>query len=68
MDTKLVTNSHGTTIDFDAAVNLMDDELREELHDQLAPCSDQEFFDAYATAHLNKFDEEWELDKQNPVW
>ena len=63
-----VTNEYGKRIDFDASVNMMDDELREELHLELAPCSNQEFFDAYCAAHERKFGEEWELAKQNPVW
>ena len=45
-------------IDFAAAVNLMDDEIRERLHSELAPCSDQEFLDAYVVAHAEKFDGE----------
>lgn len=49
---------NGKTIDFDAAVNLMDDEIREELHSKLAPCTDQEFMDAYVEAHAAKFEGE----------
>ena len=62
-----VTNSNGTRIDFDLAINLMDDDLREQLHAELAPCSEQEFFTAYAMSHANRFGEEWEPDKQNPT-
>lgn len=47
----------GIEIDFEAAANLMDDEIRENLHNELAPCSDQAFFDAYRDAHYAKFDE-----------
>jgi len=50
---------NGKPFDCDAAVNLMDDDLREELHAELAPCTDQEFFDAYVKAHLEKFGEEF---------
>jgi hypothetical protein len=49
---------NGRTIAFDAAVNLMDDEIRERLHSELAPCSNQEFMDAYVVAHAEKFDGE----------
>lgn len=49
---------NGKTIDFDAAVNLMDDEIREELHNKMAPCTDQEFLDAYVEAHAAKYDGE----------
>lgn len=47
---------------YDAAVALMDDELREELHASLAPCSKQEFFDAYCQQHLKKFGAEFSID------
>lgn len=63
-----ITNHYGRTIDFDAAVNLMDDELREQIHNEMAPCSQQEFFDRYAVAHYERFGEEWEPAKPNPVW
>lgn len=36
----------------------MDDEIREELHEKMAPCSNQEFLEAYAKAHAEKFDGE----------
>lgn len=40
----MVINSNGTSIDYDAAVELMDDDLREEVAADLAPCTEQEFF------------------------
>ena len=61
-----VINLNGREIDFDFGVGLMDDEIREELHAELAPCTDQEFFTAYEKAHAEKFGEEWELSKRNP--
>ena len=63
-----VKNNYGTEIEWNAAVNLMDDDLREELNADLAPCTEQEFFEAYAKAHENKFGEEWELAKENPCY
>lgn len=63
-----IKNEFGVEINFDAAVNCMDDEIREMLHEEIAPCTDQEFFDAYCKAHEDKFDEEWELAKENPVF
>lgn len=65
---KTVINSAGTAIDFDAAVALMDNETRETLHDRIAPCTEQEFFDAYCAAHAEKYSEEWEPNKANPVF
>jgi len=47
---------------FDAAVNLMDDELCEELHAELDGCSKQVFFDEYCERHMEKFGEEFVID------
>lgn len=63
-----VINKNGTEIDYEASINLMDDEIREALHSEIAPCTEQEFFTAYEKAHKEKFNEEWELSKSNPVW
>lgn len=63
-----VMNNYGTEIEWNAALALMDDDLREELSADLAPCTEQEFFTAYAKAHENKFGEEWELAKENPCY
>lgn len=59
MANKVLLN--GNLVDFDAAVNMMDDEIREKLHNELAPCPDQEFMDAYAEAHEAKFNERFEI-------
>ena len=64
----VVINPHGVELEIEAAWGMMDDELREELHMLLAPCSEALFYAAYAAAHRNKFGEEWELAKQSPVW
>ncbi len=61
-----VNNEYGTEINYDAAVNLMDDEIREELHSKFAPCAEQKFFNEYCKAHAEKYGEEWELAKENP--
>ena len=61
-----VENGYGIQIDFDVAVGYMDDELREQIHDDMAPCNEQAFFDEYAHRHENKFGEVWELDTKNP--
>lgn len=47
---------NGYEVDFDACVNLMDDEIREALHAEMAPCTEQEFLDAYVEAHAEKYD------------
>ena len=63
-----VINMNGTEINYDAAVMLMDDEIRESLHFEIAPCTEQEFFTAYENAHVEKYGEEWELSKENPCY
>jgi len=63
-----VINQYGEVLNFAAAVNLMDDDLREQIHNDMAPCSNQEFFDAYVNAHAEKFGEAWVLDDPTPVW
>ena len=59
MANKVLLN--GNLVDFDAAVNMMDDAIREELHNKLAPCTDQEFMDAYVEAHEAKYNERFEI-------
>ena len=63
-----VINRSGAEIYYDSAVLHMDDEIREELHMQLAPCTDQEFFTAYEEAHIAKYGEEWFLSESNPSY
>lgn len=58
MDGK-VRNSYGDELYFDVVKCFMDDDIREELHRNLAPCTNQEFFDAYAKAHEEKFGVPW---------
>ena len=53
----MVRDVKGNEVDYEAAVELMDDDLREELHYELAPCAEQEFFEAYATRHNEKHGE-----------
>lgn len=40
---------------YNAAVELMDNELREQLHEELSPCSDAEFLTRYLIEHEKKF-------------
>lgn len=42
---------------WDACVGLMDDDLREQVHDELAPCSEFRFLRRYAVLHQQKFGE-----------
>lgn len=54
-----ITDQNGREIDFDAAVMLMDDDIRESIHNSGNYLTDQEFYLAYATEHELKFDEEF---------
>lgn len=63
-----VTNINGKEIDFEAAVTLMDDDIREMLHNSQEWADDQEFFTAYEKSHEEKYGAWWELSKENPVW
>lgn len=56
-----VINQNGAEIDFEVAVSLMDDEIREDLNRELAPCSEQEFLSAYEKAHAEKYGEEFQV-------
>lgn len=64
----MVANKNGVKVNFEVAEMYMDDEIREEIHNELAPCTDQEFFDEYAKRHEEKFGEEWEMAKENPCY
>ena len=65
---RVVRNMNGTYVYFDQAVELMDEELLEELHFEIAGCTKQQFFTLYEVEHITKFGEEWELSKVNPVY
>lgn len=69
---KVMVNPHGKQLDFEAALMNMVDDLREELV-MNGPHggeweSEAEFFAAYAAAHRQRYGEEWEPAKDNPVW
>lgn len=58
----LVINTRtNETMDFEAAVMMMDDEIRESIHNEMAPCTDQEFMSAYVEAHFEKYGEEFTI-------
>ena len=64
----LVINPYGLEIDWDAAGALMDDDIREEVHAELAPCTPQAFLDRYRQLHAERYGEPWELAKPNPCY
>lgn len=44
---------------FESAAALMDDEIREEIHREMAPCSEIEFLKEYEKRHLAKYGTEF---------
>lgn len=46
---------------WDTIVGMMDDEIREQVHAELAPCTEEEFFARYCELHEQKFGEEFEI-------
>lgn len=45
--------------EFYMASTYMDDEIREEVHRELAPCTNEEFMEEYKKRHMEKFGEEF---------
>ena len=56
---KNMVNVNGTEVSMDAAVMLMDDDIREAIHSDIAPCTEQEFVDEYGRRHLEKYGEDF---------
>lgn len=56
-----VMSTDGSEICFETAVELMDDDLREEIHHELAPCEQQKFYDEYCARHMAKFGMEFNV-------
>lgn len=50
---------HGLDVPMQTVVHYMDDELREEIHAEMAPCEAQAFCDEYARRHMEKYGQEW---------
>nr|DAW94516.1 MAG TPA: hypothetical protein [Caudoviricetes sp.] len=57
---KTIKDYNGNKIDFEAAVMLMDDEIREQLH-AMGIEDEQEFYNAYCEKHYEKYNEEFEI-------
>lgn len=61
MKNLIMNNRTGEEMDYEAAVMLMDDDIREELHREIAPCTDEEFLNEYAERHFEKYGEEFTI-------
>lgn len=46
---------------WDEIVNYMDDEIREELHNAIAPCDDVTFLMWYLAKHAEKYGEDFQI-------
>ena len=46
---------------YEVAVNLMDNEIREQIHAEMAPCSNEEFLARYIELHEKKFGDEFTI-------
>lgn len=66
-DYETVVNYLNSEINFAAAVNLMDDEIREYLNTPPAPSTPQEFFDEYCKKHFEKYGREFLLDDEGRI-
>ena len=66
--TTMVKNLNGALVDFDAAVELMDDGTRQNIADNYFPVGLQRFFSLYESIHKTKYGEEWALSKVNPIY
>lgn len=63
-----VRNRYGVAIDYDAAENLMDDEIRERIARGWDGGSEQAFFDEYCREHEKEYGEPWALDTPSPQY
>ena len=54
-----IVNVNGNEVSMDAAVMLMDDEIREAIHSDIASCTEQEFVDEYCKRHFEKYGEDF---------
>lgn len=59
LDLLVIVN--GSAYDIDNIAGYMDDEIRERLNSEMAPCKPQEFFDAYCEAHYAKYGEPFDF-------
>ena len=62
-----VLNKNGIEIEFNVAVQFMDDEIREALHGNDF-ADDQEFMTRYEGCHEENLGKEWFLSGLNPVY
>lgn len=60
-DSEIIVIIDGKEWDYSVVVHYMDNDIREELHSKLSPCTAQEFTDAYISAHAEKYGEDFTI-------
>ncbi len=66
--TEFVVNEYGVEIYYNVAVSFMEQDICEAINREIAPCSEQEFFDEYTKRYAQKYGEDWEFAKPNPCY
>lgn len=61
-----VVNQYGIEIPYNVAEQMMDTDIREDLHLSFDRETEQEFFDEYCKLHAERLGEEFILDTKNP--
>ena len=61
-----ITNWYGIDYDFNTVIMAMDGDVRDKLHNDIAPCDPQTFFDEYCIRHFDKYRSNFEYDTRNP--
>ena len=61
-----VENEAGVRFEWNQAKKLMEKEICEQLDKKIMPCTEQEYFNAYAEAYEEKYEEEWSLAQVHP--
>lgn len=65
---EFIENSYGQNFDWDTVVNLMDDDIREQVHAEIAPCTPQEFYNRYCVLHFEKYGDYFGFEYSNPQY
>ena len=60
----MITSKSGQEIPYNIIEVLMDDDIRENLHRELAPCSEEKFLAEYCKEHQAKYHEEFRIDDE----
>jgi len=59
LNSNVKSKSTGKNVDFTEACNMMSDELKQKVHDNIHTCNPQKFYDVYWCFHLVIYDEEF---------